>query len=173
MLYPTEFKLGKGARSSRIHDSLTCSDTGHSWTCRPSSILVCDVQWQLHVGGLSLTRSQDYDVRDNQTLPGLQTATNQATAYRYRALHLRPTCLAGLASELAHWRGSCSKNTGRYKRGAAEVASQRATSPSNDSSDKPSTVLRISVASGHMIRTYGRAAPGKCDLVLRSQRETE
>ena len=41
-------------------------------------------------------RSQDYDLRDDETLPGLQTAINQATANRYGALHLRPPCLARL-----------------------------------------------------------------------------
>jgi hypothetical protein len=41
------------------------------------------------IGGLDLTRSHDYDVCDDQTLPGLQAATNQATAYRYGVLPLR------------------------------------------------------------------------------------
>ena len=38
----------------------------------------------------------DHDVRDDQTLPALQTATNQTAAYGYCALRLRQTCLAGL-----------------------------------------------------------------------------
>ena len=45
---------------------------------------------------VSLTPSQDHDVRDDQTLPGLQPAINQAAANRNRALCLRQTCLAGL-----------------------------------------------------------------------------
>jgi hypothetical protein len=36
-----------------------------------------------------IPKSHDYDVRDDQTLPGLQTATNKATAYRHGTLHLR------------------------------------------------------------------------------------
>ncbi len=46
--------------------------------------------------GLDELRSDEYDIRDDQTLPGLQTATHQATAYRDHPLHLRQTCLAGL-----------------------------------------------------------------------------
>ncbi len=34
-------------------------------------------------------REEDYDIRDDQTLPSLQTATDQATAYRDRPLYLR------------------------------------------------------------------------------------
>ena len=51
----------------------------------------------------SSIRSQDYDLRHDQTLPGLQTATHQAKAYRYGALHLRQVCLAGLASTWLWW----------------------------------------------------------------------
>jgi len=45
--------------------------------------------------------SQDHDTRDDQTLPGLSTATNQTTAHRYRALRLRQTYLAGLILPLS------------------------------------------------------------------------
>jgi hypothetical protein len=42
------------------------------------------------------SRSQDYDLRNDQTMPSLQTAINETTSYRYRALQLRTPCLAGL-----------------------------------------------------------------------------
>ena len=46
---------------------------------------------------LFIKQEPRYDLRNDQTLPGLQTATNQATTYRYRALYLRQIYLAGLA----------------------------------------------------------------------------
>jgi hypothetical protein len=43
-----------------------------------------------------LSRRRGRDLRNDQTLPNLQKATNQARAYRYCVLHLRKVYLAGL-----------------------------------------------------------------------------
>src|SRR2546428_467813 len=48
-------------------------------------------------GRRSLSERQDHDIRNDQTLPNLQAAINQARTNRYRALLLRQTCLAGIA----------------------------------------------------------------------------
>jgi hypothetical protein len=47
-------------------------------------------------------RSSDYDLRDDQAVPGMQTAANQTTTYRYRALQLRSSCLAGLGLDASN-----------------------------------------------------------------------
>jgi hypothetical protein len=39
--------------------------------------------------GLAEVGAKTYDIRDDQTVPVLQTATYQITAYRDRALRLR------------------------------------------------------------------------------------
>jgi hypothetical protein len=38
-----------------------------------------------------------YDIRNDQALPSLQTATNKEGVHRYRTVRLRPACLAGVA----------------------------------------------------------------------------
>ena len=45
----------------------------------------------------STAAEQDYDLHDDRALPDLQTAINKANTYRNGALHLRSTCLAGIA----------------------------------------------------------------------------
>ena len=45
--------------------------------------------FQSRTGGFSQTGRQDYDVRNDQALPNLQAAINQASTNGYRALHLR------------------------------------------------------------------------------------
>jgi len=39
-----------------------------------------------------------YDIRNDQALPSLQTAINEESAHRYRAVRLRPPCLAGIVA---------------------------------------------------------------------------
>jgi len=45
-----------------------------------------------------LAEEYDYDLYDDETVSNLQTAINQAKAYRNRSVPLRPTCLAGIAA---------------------------------------------------------------------------
>jgi len=52
-------------------------------------------------GRLSLSERQEYDIRNDQALPNLQAAINQARTNRHRALRLRETCLARIAFSTA------------------------------------------------------------------------
>ena len=62
------------------------SGSGESLALDVSSIVVRDVH-DIRTGGL--TKTQDYDLYNDQALPNLQAATNEAGTDRYRALRLR------------------------------------------------------------------------------------
>ena len=49
-----------------------------------------------------LSRRQNHDLRNDQPLPNLQTATHEERACRYGVLHLRKICLAGLRPGRSH-----------------------------------------------------------------------
>jgi len=59
-------------------------------------------------GRLSLSERQEYDIRNDQALPNLQAAINQARVNRHRALRQRETCLARIAFSTASWPSAAS-----------------------------------------------------------------
>ena len=86
----TNGQLSAGIVGCGCHSLFVSSDlcTGQSLVREASSIVVRDVH-DTGTGGFNLTGRQDYDVCNDQALPNLQTAINQARTNGYRALHLR------------------------------------------------------------------------------------